>query len=518
MQRAAPLVYDAPTLRQLLVAGGSNIIVAGLGISGIESALALSNLGHRVLALDDADSESFRQSSRYGTRLWELEAAGVVLGFSEAGRRLGGDWQEVALAIVSPGIPDKAPIRVLLAERHIPQYTEFEVGIILADRPVIMVTGSNGKSTTVSLLAAVLQRCAVAHRLVGNIGEPVISGANELLGGQKQRETEGLNSVTATTADPLLVVEASSYQLEASRLFAPDSGVFLNLSENHLERHGSLERYFAAKLTPFTRQGPNATATYNIDDEWVRRVPDHTEASVVPFGRGVIGDGVAISRDRHGVDSVVVRGLASELEIKANELKLLGVHNLYNIAAVLGAVARLGLGAEEVRQGIVEFGGIPHRCENLGVVSGNIWINDSKSTTVAATCAAVQFSLDNFPGRPLVLLVGGVLKEGSWSPLLALLESCRHQLKRVIAFGDGAQFLCSLLGEFELPVIGVAKLHNAVAAVASLGEGNVALLSPGGASFDEFRGFDERGEAFRSYVSELDLKRTGEKSRWSSQH
>jgi UDP-N-acetylmuramoylalanine--D-glutamate ligase len=377
--------------------------------------------------------------------------AGLDAGGLGADVRLG-PWDDatlvgVELVVKSPGVPEDAPPVVAARAARVDVISEIELGARLLPNPLVGITGTNGKTTTTALLGAMFAAAGVPAEVVGNIGRPL----TELFG----------------RADPAawVVCELSSFQLEGVGTLHPRVAVLTNLEPDHLDRHGTFEAYAAAKLRLFERQGPEDTA-------------------VVPAGFRAV-PGRALRVEFAGGDALPAEPL------------IRGAHNRENAAAATAAARAAGLPDAAIAHALGTFAGVEHRIEEIAVVRGAHYVNDSKATNVAAALRA----LASFPGARLHVILGGRGKAEPYAPLAE-------------AFGpdDRAYLIGEAAGEIAaaLDAAGVAHersgdLETALAAArAAAGEGDVVLLSPACASFDQFESFEHRGEEFRRLVANLD--------------
>ncbi len=476
-------------------AADKRILVVGLGISGIESARFLSRRGLKVTVVEKSSESDFHAHSKFSSELAGIQSLGVEVVFGVDGEQVGPHLTHIALAVLSPGVPLESAIVGTLRRNRIPYVAELELGIELHHGQSLVVTGSNGKSTTSSLIDHILRRGGLRSYLCGNIGVPVISN-EELL-----RELQSERS--------LLVVEASSYQLEACAFLKPHVSVVLNISENHLERHGSLDRYAAAKARALRAQAVEDLAVMNADDPMVINMSSTCRASKAVFGTARETELAKLSstwahisylNSTHGT-IIVSRGGVIE-EYPTEHVRLLGGHNRYNMAAAILVARHMGVTPEVVQAGLESFLPLEHRLEVVHNFGGQTIINDSKSTTVAATVAALSTVLEHYPSSRIALMIGGLSKAGSWAPLLSCISDHRSgENLSVVCFGKDGALLGSHCRAAGIPHIVAPNLEEATnQALSMTAEAGVALLSPGCASFDEFRDFEHRGAAFKTFV------------------
>ena len=360
-----------------------------------------------------------------------------------------------ARAVVkSPGVPREAVVVAAARERGVPVLGELELGWrLLAGHEFIAVTGTNGKTTTVQLLGHIHREAGVAVEVAGNVGAALTGLVGEVANGT------------------VVVCEASSFQLEDAVDFAPEGAVLLNVQPDHLDRHGTFEDYVAAKLRVFARQGNDdvAVAPVGLPIEDLGGC-----ARRVPFGCGGELD------DRAGWlwwddEPLVAHG----------EIRLRGAHNRANAAAAAAVALARGIDADAVRAGLRGFAGVEHRLEDVATIDGVLYVNDSKATNVASTLVALA-SFD----APVHLILGGVGKGQDFSPL-------RGRAHGVYLIGESTSQL-----EREVGGERCGSLEAAVArARAAADPGEVVLLSPACASFDQFADYEERGRAFTDLVA-----------------
>lgn len=444
------------------------VLVVGLARSGQAAARVLLNRGAVVVGTD-------RKPEPDG--LAALAEAGVTL-------ELGGDRPELVegaeLVVLSPGVPLDAALPSAALALGVPVLGELELGARLAGLPLLAVTGTNGKSTTTSLCAHLLARAGLRPFLGGNIGRPL---CELLLEAEAERSRIGW-----------AVIEVSSYQLEhlsASGALAPRVGVWLNLTPDHLERHGDLERYAAAKRRLFEGQTPGDVAVVFRDDPVVTRLVRDLPGRLWGFGR-------ESDRLRPGdvrIEGRQLRTVGGGPVWTLGNPRLAGAHNAENAAGALLAAREAGADPQALQAGLDDFPGLPHRLEPVRELEGVRWVNDSKGTNVDATLKSVE----SFEA-PVVLIAGGL---GKGSAYTALREPVRRRVRQLILLGQDADRLAAAL-EGCAPIHRVRDLAEAVALARDLARpGEVVLLSPACASFDMFRDFEHRGQVFAELVRAL---------------
>ncbi len=442
---------------------GRNVLIVGFERTGAALARFLVDRGARVRVTDKKPAGAF------GARMAQFAARGVA--FETGGHRaesfLGAD-----LIVPSPGVPPLAEIRAA-RERGVPVLSEVELaGRFLRGR-VVGITGSNGKSTTTTLVHRILRDAGFRARLAGNIGTPLVSFVD------KSRD------------DDVFVTELSSFQLEYTDTFAPAVAALLNLSENHIDWHGSFESYAAAKAKLFARMGPEGLAVLNRDDPRAWGLRTSVEARAYGFSRRRRPVRGAFIEDGW----IVVRDGAAERVLPVSRVPLPGDHNLENVLAAAMIGRLLGAPAASMGRSIRAFRGLEHRLEDVLTVRGVRFVNDSKATTVDATLKALA-SFD----RPVVLILGGRGKGGDYAPLR---PAVRRRARSVVLVGEAADKIEAALAG-AAPVERAADYRQVVrAAFARARRGDVVLLAPAATSWDMFRNFEERGRTFKREVRRL---------------
>jgi UDP-N-acetylmuramoylalanine--D-glutamate ligase len=370
-----------------------------------------------------------------------LADAGVELRLGEDGVAL---LDRVEAVVKSPGVPRASPVIAAALARGVPVLGELEFAWRLLSNEFIAVTGTNGKTTTVELIGHIHREAGLPVAVAGNVGTALSS------------------LVGSVRADATIVCEVSSFQLEDTVAFAPEAAVLLNIAPDHLDRHGTFEAYREAKLRVFAHQ----------------REGDVAVAPLNPLEH--VRDGRLWWEDQPllGVD----------------ELRLRGSHNMQNALAAVAVCLARGLPIDAVRTGLRTFAGVPHRLEEIARRDGVLYVNDSKATNVSSTLVA----LDAFPPGVVHLILGGQAKGQDFS---ALREPVGRSCRAVYLIGEDALLIAAALADASVPVHESGDLEHALAAAAKAARaGDVVLLSPACASFDQFADFEARGERFRELV------------------
>jgi UDP-N-acetylmuramoylalanine--D-glutamate ligase len=365
----------------------------------------------------------------------------------------------VRTVVKSPGVPNEAPVIQMAHKLGIDVVGELEVAWRLLSNQFVAVTGTNGKTTTVELLGAIYRKAGIGVCVAGNVGRPV----SDLIG--------------AVDAQTVIVCETSSFQLEDALAFAPECGVLLNLTSDHLDRHKTFENYRAAKLSLFCRQTAD-------------------ELAVVPDGTRPPGAGRVVTFGSPGSDLVLQDGRLwwdGRSLIEQTDIRLRGAHNLENAMAAAAAALAGGVCTDAVVAALEEFSGVAHRLEEVATRKGILFVNDSKATNIAST----EVGVAAFDGVHLIL--GGSLKGSDFTALRDTAKRC----KRVYLIGEAASQLETDLAE-TAPIVLCGNLQTAVESAAEYARpGDVVLLSPACASFDQYEHYEDRGEHFKELVSAL---------------
>ena len=435
---------------------GENFLVAGLKKSGVAAAELLLSHGAKVFLYERLETALTRKNAE------DLKKRGAVLLSKE---EVGQVIERCRAVVLSPGVPIDDPISLLAHEKNVRVTGETELAAYFLKAPAVAVTGTNGKTTTVTMISRIFEEGGIAAPALGNIGVPLSSRAEEL--GDKD----------------VAVVEVSSFQLETIRSFTPHVAVLTNFSEDHLNRHYTMANYRALKKRLFFNLKESEYAVLNAEDALSREIAAETKARVCFF-----------SSERK-VDGAYLAGgflwFKEEKLFPAASLALKEKHNIENALAAIAVTKIFGVPTEAMLRALSAFRGARHRMELAGSVSGVTFVNDSKATNPASALSAVRCMK-----KPTVLLVGGSDKGYSYLELFRALEN--SAVRYVVIYGENRKRVeddCRASGFSPFAVAEDLKEAVAVAkAVAKPGE--VVLLSPASASFDAFSGYDERGEAF----------------------
>ncbi len=450
---------------------GRSVLIVGFERTGEALCRFLLDRGARVTVSDKKPAEAF------GSKLGPFLDRGVVF---ETGGHRPETFLAADLIVPSPGVP---PIAEILAarDRGVPVLAEIELAGLFLKGRIVAITGSNGKSTTTTLVHEILRDAGLRARLAGNIGTPLVS------------------FVDRSRDDDVYVTEISSFQLEYTERFTPAVAALLNVSENHIDWHGTFDRYFAAKTKLILRMGPDGRAVLNRDDARVWGLRAEARARVYGFSRKH-----RLARGACLEDGwVVLRDGASEKVVPAARIALPGAHNLENVLAAAMIARLLGVAPASIRRSVLAFRGLEHRLEEVLTVRGVRFVNDSKATTVDATLKALA-SFD----RPVVLILGGRGKGGDFSPLRA---AVRKRARAVVLVGEAADKIEKALGG-AAPVVRAPDYRAVVRTAFGLAaRGDIVLLAPACTSWDMFRNFEERGRTFKREVRLLaaGLRRKG---------
>jgi UDP-N-acetylmuramoylalanine--D-glutamate ligase len=429
-------------------------LVVGLARSGRAAGVALRARGEEVTGCDSGRVDA--------AAVGELEAAGVAVHESTDGLGL---LDDVRTVVKSPGVPQDAPVVRAARERGVAVLGELELGWRLLSNEVIAITGSNGKTTTSELVGQIHREAGIAVVVAGNVGTALTSLAGTL------------------DQAAVVVCEASSFQLEDTVAFAPDAAVLLNLAPDHLDRHGTFAAYRDAKLRVFAHQ-------------------DQAALAVVPAGLAIEGGAARVTfaspmaapGSSKPADMIVAGGRLvwrGEPIIGVDEIRLRGAHNVENAMAAAAVTLARGVDPAAVRAALAGFAGVEHRLEEVARVGGVLYVDDSKATNVASAVVGIR----SFAGGVHAIL-GGRGKQEDYAPLAAALADTG---RAAYLIGEEAERLAAALAPAGIPARRCGDLEHAVAAArAAAAPGDVVLLSPACASYDQYRSFNERGDHFKA--------------------
>jgi len=439
------------------------VLVVGLGKSGVASALFLKKHGARVTVSDTKSGDELRNE------IPMLLDHGITVETGGHGERT---FRGQDLIVISPGVPVDAPPLVQARAVGGSVIGEIELAAQFLPGPIVAITGSNGKTTTTTLTGEIMTAGGFPALVGGNIGTPAISLAE-----RAQPET-------------VIVLEVSSFQLETIQTFRPKVAVVLNVTPDHLDRHRTFEVYADAKARIFENQQGSDFAVLNADDPTCVAMGARTRAQVFWFSRqkqvqqgAWVHEGKILFRDATGQREI----------LQVSEIPLKGAHNLENVLAAVCAGALMGCAAEKIRQAVREFKAVEHRLEFVATIRGVDYYNDSKATNVDATIKA----LESFPAN-IHLILGGKDKGSDYTVLNDLL---RQRVKRVYTIGAAA---AKIESQIKAEVVHAETLENAIRKAHAVAQpGDVVLLAPACASFDQFKNYEHRGQVFKEMVRGL---------------
>lgn len=452
---------------ETVVAMSGRVLVMGLAKSGEAAARLLQRRGMNVVATDRRE----RQTNDSTADLLESEGIKVVLGEHPLSLL----DEPLTFIVKNPGIPYSAPLVVEAVRRNIPVYTEIEVASWLTQAPIYAITGSNGKTTTTTLVGEILQSAGLQPVVAGNIGLALSSVIDEV---EQTRP---------------IVLEVSSFQLQGTERFHPRIGALLNIYPSHLDYHQTLESYVAAKMKLFQNMTMDDVAVLNYDSVAVRREAHSIGARIVWFSRiSEVPEGVFVENDM-----VVARSEGQQFPIIAlSAIALKGEHHLENALAAAAIALRAGAPVDAIAEVLSRFKGVEHRLEFVRTVEGVDYFNDSKATNPQAALHALK----SLP-TGIVWIAGGLDRGDDLSPLS---EELAARVKYAVLLGQSSPRFQKLCGELGIACEMVPNLEQAVfAAHRRANAGEVVLLSPASASWDMFSSFEERGRMFKETVHRL---------------
>jgi UDP-N-acetylmuramoylalanine--D-glutamate ligase len=437
---------------------GKRVVVVGLGASGVAAARLCLERGARVVANDAKPLAALSDDAR------SLQSRGATV---IAGGHDAAGIESADLVVVSPGVPRLAQIDD--AERRgVPIWGEIELAVrcLAHPAPVVAIGGTNGKSTTTSLVGALLKAAGLNAFVGGNLGDPLAAAADHVF--------------------DVIVLEVSSFQMERLERFAPFVAALLNVSDDHLDRYESFEAYARAKGNAFLRQTEHDWAVVPFGDATCMRQARRGQGRILTFGPGGVLD---------VTDDEIVDRASGERFARA-EVALHGGHNAMNVAAALACVRPFPLAPDKIRRVLADFHGLPHRTTLVGEIRGVRFYDDSKGTNVGAAVTA----LDGLREPRAVLIAGGRDKGGSYVPLVEALE---RKGRAAVLIGEASDAIAKAIGE-RIPFRRASSMEEAVHLGAELAHpGDAVLLSPACSSYDMFRDYKHRGDEFARIVHAL---------------
>ena len=443
---------------------GKKILVVGLGKSGLAAALFLRRQGAQVTVSD------VRSAEELAKEIPALIDEGIAV---EAGGHGLLTFRRQDLIVVSPGVPLDTPELALVMKFGLPIIGELELAAHYLRGKILAITGSNGKTTTTTLCGEVLAAGGLPVEVGGNIGVPVIA----LVEGSRE--------------DGWSVLEVSSFQLETTYEFRPQIAVILNITPDHLDRHGSFENYVAAKEKIFAKQTEEDALVLNADDDVAKGAAARAKSRVFWFSRrqvvrqgAFVHEGTILFRMREQD--------AAEPVMRVEEIPLKGLHNVENVLATVCAARLAGVEAAVIRRAVMEFKAVEHRLEFVATINGVDYYNDSKATNVDASMKAIAA----FPGG-IHLILGGKDKNSDYRQMRAMLT---ERVKTVYTIGAAAEKIHMHI-EGTVPVVSAGTLEEAVTRAGVAAQpGEIVLLAPACSSFDQFENYEHRGRVFKEVV------------------
>jgi UDP-N-acetylmuramoylalanine--D-glutamate ligase len=445
---------------------GKKVLVVGLGKSGLSAALFLRQRGAQVTVSD------MRSAAALAKEIPGLLERGIMV---ESGGHGLLTFRRQDLIVVSPGVPMDTPELVQVKAFGLPVIGELELAAQYLKGKILAITGSNGKTTTTALTGEILSRAGIEAQVGGNIGVPVV----EL--------------ISKSTENSWSVLEVSSFQLESTETFHPQIAVILNITPDHLDRHGTFENYALAKERIFSSQTRADALVLNADNARTAAAAARSTARVYWFSlEGPVDQGAWVQ------DEQIVFRAANDVPIEPilslDEIPLKGAHNVENVLAAVCAARLAGASPEDIAKAVAGFKAVEHRLEYVATDNGVEYYNDSKATNVDASAKAIAA----FPGC-IHLILGGKDKNSNYADLSDLL---RKRVKAVYTIGSAAAKIESQIRGI-VPILSCETLENAVAAARKAARpGDIVLLSPACSSFDQFENYEHRGQVFKELVLE----------------
>jgi len=454
------------TVRENINIRDKQVTVIGLGISGIETAKLANHLGARVFA---SDSGFNKRISAHAMDLMHSHHIASETGLHSE------KIYDADLWVLSPGVPKNADIVIKAQEKNIPIVGEIEFASWFTESPIVAVTGSNGKTTTAYILTEMCQSKNNHAVIAGNMGLPFSERV--------------LNEIKTLDETRTYILEVSSFQMEFVNHFSPIIAVYTNLSIDHLDRHRSMEEYLKMKLRMIQNMDQEDCVVYNGDDPELVSVLENQTVRLQPFS-------ITRSDTLYTLEGTSIKNHSGKSLARLDELGIPGDHNLSNLLSAATCSHLLGIPDDHISQVMKTFTGVEHRLEHVLTINDVQYINDSKATNINSVIVAI----DTFK-KPIILILGGRNKGADFRLLLPHIKS--SHVRDVISYGEAGGQIDAALGD-AVRSVQVTDLNSAVKKAQVLAApGDIVLLSPGCASFDEFSNFEARGKFFKSAVMEI---------------
>jgi len=446
-----------------------NVMVVGMARSGVAAAQLLVKHGATPFLVDQKKREDLRIS------LDELDALPVKWHLGQEPEAL---LDQVNAIVISPGVPIQSPFILKAQEMGIPVIAELELGFQLAEGAVVAVSGTNGKTTTVSLLGEIFKNAGKLAYVAGNIGYPMCAAA------------------MVSRREDVVVAEVSSFQLESIDTFHPKVAALLNITEDHLNRHGTMQEYIRMKARLFENQNSQDVAVLNFDDPILQEMAGQLKSRVAWFSRT---QAVPLGAFVENGKIVCAWGGETRAVCDVDSIYIPGPHNLENALAATAVAVAMGVPAPVIRHSLRTFQGVEHRIERTRELDGVTYYNDSKGTNVDSTIKAVQTMK-----VPTVIMLGGYDKHADFSPMAKEIVNSPFMAHAVLIGQTAGQIEKALLGAGFDRITHATTLKDAIDKARSLAvPGGNVLFSPACASFDMFTDYEQRGRIFKEMVNAL---------------
>ncbi len=446
---------------------GKKVLVIGAGKTGVAVSRVLYRLGAQVTVCDIKREYLIRDTVQ---QLKQIPVEVVTCGYPEV------TAENTQMIIMSPGVPLSIPPVVKAKQLDIPVWSEIELAYAMFDAPIVAVTGTNGKTTTTTLIGEIFKDAGCPAVVAGNIGVPLIGKVDKI------------------TSKHIVVLEVSSFQLECIHSFRPKVGIVINITPDHLDRHATMKEYREAKKAIFRNQGQDDYSVLNYDDELVKSMAEETNGEVIFFSlRHTLETGAYLS----GNDIYFSYKGNKTFICSRDDLFIKGEHNVENVLSAVCAGMLMGVEHESIRHTLQTFKGVRHRLQFVDEINGVKYINDSKGTNPEASIKAI----DSY-SAPIVLIAGGKNKGSAFDKFAEVIS---RKVKEVVLLGEAAPEIAGALEAVGYHKFSrVNSLEEAVTRSSRIARaGDIVLLSPACASWDMFNNYEERGELFIDQVAAL---------------